>query len=84
MMKQSKKKQSDVALGMLSGLLKPIVDRYIDLPKDDQYIVRDYIRKFNRAYAFVTQIIKLHDRDLFNEFLFTSYQFFAEKKDGFY
>ena len=69
---QSKKKQSDNALGLLSGLLKPVVDRYNDLSEDDRYTVRDYIRKFNRAYAFVTQLIKLHDKDLFNEYLFTS------------
>lgn len=69
---QGKKKQSDSALGLLSGLIKPIVDRYKDLNEDDRYTVRDYIRKFNRAYAFVTQLIKLHDKDLFNEYLFTS------------
>lgn len=69
---QSKKKQSDNALGLLSGLLKPVVGRYNELCEDDRYTVRDYIRKFNRAYAFVTQIVKLHDKDLFNEYLFTS------------
>lgn len=82
MEKQGKKKQSDVALGQLSGLLKPIVDRYIDLTEDERYAVRDYIRKFNRAYGFVTQLIKLHDKDLFNEFLFTSHliKFLPTKK----
>ena len=67
-----KKKQSNSALGLLSGLIKPVVDRYKDLNEDDRYTARDYIRKFNRAYAFVTQLIKLHDKDLFNEYLFTS------------
>ena len=69
---QGKKKQSDSALGLLSGLLKPVVDRYKDLNENDGYTARDYIRKFNRAYSFVTQLIKLHDKDLFNEYLFTS------------
>lgn len=69
---QGKKKQSDSALGLLSGLLKPVVDRYKDLNENDRYTARDYIRKFNRAYSFVTQLIKLHDKDLFNEYLFTS------------
>ena len=73
MEKQGNKKQSDVALGQLSGLLKPIVDRYLDLSEEDQFAVRDYLRKFTRAYAFVTQLIKLHDKDLFNEFLFTTH-----------
>lgn len=72
MEKQSKKKQSDTALGQLSAILKPVVDRYCELTEDEQYSARDYVRKFNRAYSFVTQLIKLHDKDLFNEFLFTS------------
>ena len=67
-----KKKQSNSALGLLSGLIKPVVDRYKDLNENDGYTARDYIRKFNRAYSFVTQLIKLHDKDLFNEYLFTS------------
>ena len=29
------------------------------------------MRKFNKAYAFVTQLVRLHDRDLFNEYQYT-------------
>ncbi len=69
----AKSKQSDVALGKLSGALKPVVERYNDLDENDRFAVRDYIRRFNGAYAYVTQLIKLHDVDLFNEYLFTSH-----------
>ena len=48
-----------------------MINRYLDLTEDDRYTVRDYVRKFNKAYAFVTQIVRLHDRDLFNEYQFT-------------
>ena len=68
---QAGKNQDAVALGKLSGFFKPVIDRYMDLTEDDRYTVRDYIRKFNKAYAFVTQLVRLHDRDLFNEYQFT-------------
>lgn len=68
---QAGKNQDAVALGKLSGFFKPIIDRYMDLTEDDRYTVRDYVRKFNKAYAFVTQLVRLHDRELFNEYQFT-------------
>lgn len=64
--------QSDVSIGRLAGLLRPVVERYKELSEDDQYTVRDYIRKFNGTYSYVTQLVRLHDQDLFNEFQYTS------------
>ena len=48
-----------------------MIARYMDLSEDDRYTLRDYVRKFNKAYAFVTQLVRLHDRDLFNEYQYT-------------
>lgn len=64
--------QSDASIGRLAGLLRPVVERYKELSEDDQYTVRDYIRKFNGTYSYVTQLVRLHDQDLFNEFQYTS------------
>ena len=64
--------QSDASIGRLAGLLRPVVERYKELSEDDQYTVRDYIRKFNGIYSYVTQLVRLHDQDLFNEFQYTS------------
>lgn len=64
--------QSDASIGRLAGLLRPVVERYKELNEDDQYTVRDYIRKFNGTYSYVTQLVRLHDQDLFNEFQYTS------------
>ncbi|MBE6740845.1 MAG: type I restriction endonuclease subunit R [Ruminococcaceae bacterium] len=72
LMDSASKKQSGVALGQLSSSFKPVVSRYNELDENDRYAVRDYIRKFNGAYAYVTQLVKLHDVDLFNEYLFTT------------
>lgn len=64
--------QSEASIGRLAGLLRPVVERYKELSEDDQYTVRDYIRKFNGSYSYVTQLVRLHDQDLFNEFQYTS------------
>lgn len=69
---QSKQKQTQTGLGRLSAILKPVVDRFSELEEDRQYAARDYLRKFNNAYSYVTQLVKLHDEELFNEYLFTS------------
>ena len=69
---QSKQKQTQTGLGRLSAILKPVVDRFSELEEDRQYAARNYLKKFNNAYAYVTQLVKLHDEELFNEYLFTS------------
>lgn len=68
---KSKSKQSETALGRLSAIVKPVVERYKELDEDKRFSVRDFIRRFNRAYSYVTQLIKIHDEELFNEYLFT-------------
>lgn len=70
---QAGKKQSDVALGKLANMFKPVVARYNELSEDERYSARDFIKKFNKAYSYVTQLVRLHDEDLFNEFLYTSH-----------
>lgn len=71
MKKQVGKEQDAAALGRLSGMFKPVIARYMDLEEDERYAARDCVSKFYKTYAFVTQMIRLHDRDLFNEYQYT-------------
>lgn len=71
MKKQDGKKQEASALGRLASMFKPVKDRYMDLNEDERFVVRDYIRRFNKAYAYVTQLVRLHDKDLFQEYQYT-------------
>lgn len=73
MKSQSGKAQSDTALGRLSALIKPVVGRYQELKDSTKYTVRDYIRRFNGAYSYLTQLVSLHDQELFDEFQYTTY-----------
>lgn len=68
---QTDRNQSVAALGRLAGMFQPVIARYLDLSSEEQYAVRDYVRKINKAYSFVTQLVRLHDRDLFNEYQYT-------------
>lgn len=68
---QMGKNQDAAALGRLAGMFKPVIARYNDLSEDDRFTARDYIRKFNGAYSYVTQLVRLHDKDLFNEYQYT-------------
>lgn len=65
---QTVKAQTDAAIGRLKSLLHPVIDRYKELNDDDQYAVRDYIKRFNGAYSYVTQLVSIHDEDLFDEY----------------
>lgn len=64
--------QTEASIGRLAGLLRPVVQRYKELNEDDRYSVRDYIRKFNGTYSYVTQLVRLHDKELFSEFQYTN------------
>ena len=71
MAKQVGKGQDPAALGRLAGMFKPVIARYMELSEEDRFIVRDFVRKFNKAYAYITQLVRLHDKDLFNEYQYT-------------
>lgn len=73
MQSQVGKKQDSAALGRLANLFRPVIERYKGLTEDERYTVRDYIRKFNGTYSYVTQLVRLHDKDLFQEFQYTSH-----------
>lgn len=68
-----KKKQSAAAIGQITSVLKPAVERYEQLEKDKKYLARDTMMKFTRAYAFVTQLVRIDDKELFKDYLFVSH-----------
>lgn len=67
------KNQDAAALGRLAGMFRPVIQRYNDLDEDDRETSRDYIRRFNRIYSYVTQLVRLHDKELFNEYQYTTH-----------
>lgn len=73
MVSSSGRKQTNTTSGKLSSLLKPIVGRYGELTKEGRDEYRSLIKQFNKAYSFIAQLVRLHDEELFKEYLFTSH-----------
>ena len=67
------KNQDAAALGRLAGMFRPVIQRYKDLDEDDREASRDYIRRFNHIYSYVTQLVRLHDPELFHEYQYTTH-----------
>jgi type I restriction enzyme R subunit len=59
--------------GMLTSVLKPAVARYNELSDEKRYQVRRKIRSFCKWYAYITQIVRMFDRDLHKEYIYLSY-----------
>jgi type I restriction enzyme R subunit len=67
------KKQDERALGRVTSILKPVINQYLELSEKQKYEYRDLLRKFNHAYSYITQIVRINDKELFKEFMFISY-----------
>jgi len=73
MKKGSSKGQDSKLIGKLTSILKPVVDRYLEFDLDKRFSARDALMKFNRRYSFITQLVRIDDKDLFKDYLFTSH-----------
>lgn len=70
---QAGKNQDERALGRVTSVIKPVIDQYLELSEKEKYEYRDLLRKFSHAYSYITQIVRINDKELFKEFMFTSY-----------
>lgn len=66
------KSQSNVQ-GKLAAVLKPAVARYNELNDDERYQVRRKVRSFCKWCTYITQIVRMFDRDLHKEYVYLSY-----------
>ena len=70
---QVDKKQDENGLGKISSSLKYVVGRYNELDISQRQAFRDLIKRFNRMYSYVTSLVRINDKELYEEFLFTSH-----------
>lgn len=66
-------KQTATDLGKITSLIKPIINRYLELSEEDQFKFRKDIRNFNKWYSYIIQITRMYDKELHKEYVFTSY-----------
>lgn len=60
----SSKDQSAGDLGKLQGTIQPAVDRIKALEPERQDLFKSTLARFNRIYAFITQVCRLFDKDI--------------------
>ena len=59
--------------GQLSSALKPAVIKYNALDEESRYQLRRKVRNFCKWYNYVTQIVRMFDKELHQEYLYLSY-----------
>ena len=68
-----KDKQTASDLGKLTSLFKPIISRYNDLPEDKRFDYKKIVRNFVKWYSYITQISRMFDKGLHEEYTFCQY-----------
>lgn len=67
------KGQNERAMGRMTSILKPVADRYNAKTIDEKYQFRRDIRKFVKWYGYISQVVRMFDKELHQEFIFCSY-----------
>ena len=68
-----KGKQTETELGKIASLLKPIVARYTELDEEERYNFKVKLKNFIKWYSYITQIVRMYDKDLHKEHVFAIY-----------
>jgi len=68
-----KGKQTETDLGKMTGVLKPVVERYKDLDEEQRFDFKRSARNFVKWYSYISQITRMFDRELQKEYVFVSY-----------
>ena len=69
----SNKKQDSQSMGRMTSILKPVGDRYTKLATDERYQFRRQCRGFIKWYGYVSQVARMFDKELHQEYVFLSY-----------
>lgn len=66
-------KQDSKAMGRMTSVLKPVADRYNSKTPDERYQFRRQLRSLIKWYGYISQILRMFDKDLHKEYVFCSY-----------
>lgn len=69
----SAKEQSHTDLGRLTSAIKPAIEAYNLLTEENRFIVRSLVKNFNRFYAYMAQVVRTFDRELYKTYIFTEF-----------
>ena len=66
-------KQDSKAMGRMTSILKPVADRYNKLTPDSRYQFRRLCRNLIKWYSYISQVVRMFDKELHQEYVFISY-----------
>ena len=66
-------RQDATAMGKMTSILKPVADRYNLKNPEERYQFRRQCRSLVRWYSYLTQVVRMFDKDMHKEYLFLSY-----------
>lgn len=66
-------KQDSRAMGRMTSILKPVADRYNKKSIDERYQFRRQVRNLIKWYGYISQILRMFDKDLHKEYVFCSF-----------
>lgn len=66
-------KQDAKAMGRMTSILKPVADRYNKLTPDERYQFRRLCRNMIKWYGYISQVVRMFDKDLHREYVFLGY-----------
>ena len=69
----SYEKQDARAMGRMTSILKPVADRYNKLTDDQRYQFRRLCRNLIKWYGYISQVVRMFDKDLHREYVFIGY-----------
>ena len=76
-------KKNNSLQGKITNALLPIADRYNNgLDQQQRYEFRRQIRSFVKWYNYITQIVRMFDKELHKEYIFCSYLAYLLPGDG--
>ena len=60
-------------MGKMTSVLKPVADRYNLKNSEERYQFRRLVRNFIKWYGYITQVVRMFDKDMHKENLFLRY-----------
>lgn len=61
------------AMGRMTSALKPVADRYNKLEEGERYNFRRLCRSLVKWYGYISQVVRMFDKELHEEYVFISY-----------
>ncbi|MBR7153339.1 MAG: type I restriction endonuclease subunit R [Candidatus Methanomethylophilaceae archaeon] len=65
--------QDSKAMGRMTSILLPVTDRYNQKDENDRYKFRRELRSLKKWYEYISQVVRMFDKELHKEYVFCSY-----------